>query len=69
MLIKISVHDLKETLTKVLSVVDKKNTRLILNFIQIQASGNKIEITATDLEEKAELFLSFGDLELAMNTI
>lgn len=26
-------------------------------------------VTATDLEEKAELFLSFGDLELAMNTI
>jgi len=26
-------------------------------------------VTATDLEEKAELFLSFGDLELAMNSI
>lgn len=55
MLIKISVHDLKETLTRILSVVDKKNTRLILNFIQIQASGNKIEMTATDLEVSARL--------------
>ena len=35
MLIKISVHELKETLNKILSVVDKKNTRLILNFILV----------------------------------
>ena len=35
MKIVISVHELKETLNKILSVVDKKNTRLILNFIQI----------------------------------
>jgi DNA polymerase-3 subunit beta len=55
MLIKISVHELKETLNKILSVVDKKNTRLILNFIQIQASGNKIEMSATDLEVSAKV--------------
>lgn len=55
MLIKISVHELKETLNKILSVVDKKNTRLILNFIQIQATGNKIEMTATDLEVSAKV--------------
>lgn len=55
MLIKISVHELKETLNKILSVVDKKNTRLILNFIQIQAVGNKIEMTATDLEVSAKV--------------
>lgn len=55
MLVKISVAELKETLTKILSVVDKKNTRLILNFIQIQAYENKIEMTATDLEVSAKL--------------
>lgn len=55
MLIKISVNDLKESLNKILSVVDKKNTRLILNFIQIQASGNKVEMTATDLEVSAKV--------------
>ncbi|MBC7713235.1 MAG: DNA polymerase III subunit beta [Rhizobacter sp.] len=55
MLIKISVHELKETLNKILSVVDKKNTRLILNFIQIQAINNKIEMTATDLEVSAKV--------------
>lgn len=55
MLVKISVAELKETLTKILSVVDKKNTRLILNFIQIQAFENKIEMTATDLEVSAKL--------------
>lgn len=55
MLIKISVIELKETLNKILSVVDKKNTRLILNFVQINASGNKIEMSATDLEVSAKV--------------
>jgi DNA polymerase III subunit beta len=55
MLIKISVHDLKESLNKILSVVDKKNTRLILNFIQIEAKGNKIDMSATDLEVSAKV--------------
>lgn len=55
MIVKISVADLKETLNKILSVVDKKNTRLILNFIQINAFDNKIEMTATDLEVSAKV--------------
>ncbi|MFA6237213.1 MAG: DNA polymerase III subunit beta [Bacteriovorax sp.] len=55
MIIKISVADLKETLNKILSVVDKKNTRLILNFIQIQAFDNYIEMSATDLEVSAKV--------------
>ncbi len=55
MLVKISVAELKETLNKILSVVDKKNTRLILNFIQIQAFENRIEMTATDLEVSAKV--------------
>jgi DNA polymerase-3 subunit beta len=57
MRIKIQVNEFKEALNKVLSVVDKKNTRLILNFIQIQALDNKIEITATDLEVSAKITL------------
>jgi DNA polymerase-3 subunit beta len=55
MIVKISVADLKDTLNKILSVVDKKNTRLILNFIQIKAYENKIEMTATDLEVSAKV--------------
>ena len=55
MIIKISVVDLRESLNKILSVVDKKNTRLILNFIQIQAIENRIEMTATDLEVSAKI--------------
>ncbi len=55
MIVKISVTDLKETLNKILSVVDKKNTRLILNFIEINAFNNKIEMTATDLEVSAKV--------------
>lgn len=58
MIVKISVADLKDTLNKILSVVDKKNTRLILNFIQIQAYENRIEMTATDLEVSAKVTTS-----------
>jgi DNA polymerase-3 subunit beta len=55
MIVKISVADLKEALNKILSVVDKKNTRLILNFIQIQAYDSQIDMTATDLEVSAKI--------------
>lgn len=58
MIIKIPVFELKDMLNKILSVVDKKNTRLILNYIQINASGNSIEITATDLEVSARIISS-----------
>lgn len=58
MIVKISVADLKETLNKILSVVDKKNTRLILNFIQIKAFDSQIEMTATDLEVSAKVTTS-----------
>jgi DNA polymerase-3 subunit beta len=58
MLVKISSIELKESLNKILSVVDKKNTRLILNFIKIEAIGNKLEITGTDLEVSAKITLS-----------
>ena len=58
MRINISVNEFKDSLNKVLSVVDKKNTRLILNFIQIEASDNSLEITATDLEVSAKIKLN-----------
>lgn len=57
MLVKISSIELKESLNKILSVVDKKNTRLILNFIKIEALDNKVEITATDLEVSAKIII------------
>jgi DNA polymerase-3 subunit beta len=57
MLVKISSIELKESLNKILSVVDKKNTRLILNFIKVEAIGNKLEITGTDLEVSAKIIL------------
>lgn len=58
MRININANELKESLNRVLSVVDKKNTRLILNFIQIEAYDNVLEITATDLEVSAKIKLS-----------
>jgi len=57
MLVKISSIELRESLNKILSVVDKKNTRLILNFIKVEAINNRLEITATDLEVSAKIIL------------
>ncbi len=58
MKVKVLVSDLKDSLNKILSVVDKKNTRLILNFIQFKATKNSIELIATDLEVSAKLIIN-----------
>ena len=58
MRINIEVNELKDSLNKVLSVVDKKNTRLILNYIKLEAIDNVLEITATDLEVSAKIRLN-----------
>lgn len=50
MKIQISEHDLLGALTKVASVVEKRHTLQVLSMIKIVASGDKVELTATDLE-------------------
>jgi DNA polymerase-3 subunit beta len=47
---KISVDTLRESINRVLSIVDKKNTRTILTFSQIKVFKDKLEIESTDLE-------------------
>ncbi len=49
---------LRDAINKVLSVVDKKNSRPILTNCLLKAQGKKIEIIATDLEVSAKILLN-----------
>lgn len=56
---KISIQSqlLRDAINKVLSVVDKKNSRPILTNCLLKTSGNKLELIATDLEVSAKIIL------------
>jgi DNA polymerase-3 subunit beta len=49
---------LRDAINKVLSVVDKKNSRPILTNCFIKTQGQKIELIATDLEVSAKIILT-----------
>lgn len=48
---------LREAINKVLSVVDKKNSRPILTNCLLKTSGDRLELIATDLEVSAKIIL------------
>lgn len=58
MKINIESSVLRDGLNKVLSVIDKKNSRPILTNCLINAFDNKLEIIATDLEVTAKIILN-----------
>ncbi|WPU65401.1 DNA polymerase III subunit beta [Peredibacter starrii] len=49
---------LRDAINKVLSVVDKKNSRPILTNCLIKSQGQKLELIATDLEVSAKILLN-----------
>ena len=49
---------LRDAINKVLSVVDKKNSRPILTNCLIKSVGQKLELIATDLEVSAKIILN-----------
>ncbi len=49
---------LRDAINKVLSVVDKKNSRAILTNCLLKSHGKKLEIIATDLEVSAKIILN-----------
>ncbi|GAB4404904.1 MAG: DNA polymerase III subunit beta [Bacteriovoracaceae bacterium] len=55
MKIKTDVNSLREAINKILTVVDKKNSRPILTYALINTSQAFIEISATDLEVSAKV--------------
>lgn len=58
MKLTIQTHILREAINKLLSVVDKKNSRPILTNCLIRSQGQKLELIATDLEVSAKIFLN-----------
>lgn len=58
MKIKLQSIDLKNALSKIQNIVDKKSTRPVLANCRLEASDNFLVITATDLEVSAEIKLS-----------
>lgn len=52
----------RDAINKVLSVVDKKNSRPILTNCLLRSSGKKLELIATDLEVSAKIILN-ADIE------
>lgn len=57
MKLSIQAHILREAINKLLSVVDKKNSRPILTNCLLRSQGKKLEIIATDLEVSAKIIL------------
>lgn len=51
----IQTDSLRNALNKILSVVDKKNTRPILSYTLISTKDDKLEFSATDLEVSAKV--------------
>ncbi|MCM2350278.1 MAG: DNA polymerase III subunit beta [Bacteriovoracaceae bacterium] len=58
MKITIQSQILRDAINKVLSVVDKKNSRPILTNCLIKSQGQKLELIATDLEVSAKIILN-----------
>jgi DNA polymerase-3 subunit beta len=58
MKLTIQAHVLRDAINKVLTVVDKKNSRPILTNCLIRSQGQKLELIATDLEVSAKIILS-----------
>jgi DNA polymerase-3 subunit beta len=58
MKITIQSQILRDAINKVLSVVDKKNSRPILTNCLLKSQGQKLELIATDLEVSAKIILN-----------
>ena len=58
MKLTIQSQTLRDAINKVLSVVDKKNSRPILTNCLIKSVGQKLELIATDLEVSAKIILN-----------
>lgn len=54
---KVEQSRLKDAIHKVVSVVDKRNTRPILAYVLFEADGDELSISATDLEVSAKVVL------------
>lgn len=58
MLVRVPTEQIRDSINKVLSVVDKKNTRPILTYTLVTAKEDSIEFSATDLEVSSKIKIS-----------
>src|SRR5690606_29089175 len=61
--------DLLESLNRVHSVVEKRNTLQILSNVLLSSQNNKLTIKATDLEVSIETVLSVEVIESGRSTV
>mgnify|MGYP005661323261 FL=1 len=57
MQVRVDTHIFREALNKILTVVDKKNTRPILTYTLVSISNDSIQLVATDLEVSAKVII------------
>lgn len=57
MQVRVDTIVFREALNKILTVVDKKNTRPILQYTLVEISDNAIQLVATDLEVSAKVII------------
>jgi DNA polymerase-3 subunit beta len=57
MKLKIQALNLREAINKILTVVDRKNSRPILTNCLLRTNGNNLELIATDLEVSVKIIL------------
>ncbi|MBT7611491.1 MAG: DNA polymerase III subunit beta [Bacteriovoracaceae bacterium] len=57
MQVRVDTHIFREALNKILTVVDKKNTRPILTYTLVNISDDSIQLIATDLEVSAKVII------------
>ena len=54
MKLKVDTDSLRDALNKILTVIDKKNSRPILTYTLLTVSNERIYLSATDLEVSAK---------------
>lgn len=58
MIVNVHTELIRDAVSKILTVVDKKKSRPILNYTLVKVENNKIELSATDLEVSAKVIIN-----------
>ncbi|OFZ62533.1 MAG: DNA polymerase III subunit beta, partial [Bdellovibrionales bacterium RIFOXYB2_FULL_36_6] len=56
--LNVHAHELKSVISRISTIVDKKNTRPILSCILLVAKNNHLQLSCTDQEVAAQIFIS-----------
>jgi len=70
MIIKVKASELREAVSKIITVVDKKNSRPILSYCLLTVQDNKLVFSATDLEVSVKVIVNAntdGQINICIN--